>query len=58
MTQPPPGSMGAPFVGEALEFLKDPFEFTLSRTRRSAAEERRADRSHEALGSYQRREDL
>lgn len=26
--------MGAPFVGEALKFLKDPFEFTLSRTRR------------------------
>src|SRR5688500_2275610 len=34
MTQPPPGSMGAPFVGEALKFLKDPFEFTLARTRR------------------------
>ena len=26
--------MGAPFVGEALKFLKDPFEFTLARTRR------------------------
>jgi len=25
--------MGAPFVGEALKFLKDPFSFTLSRTR-------------------------
>ena len=25
--------MGAPFVGEALQFLKDPFTFTLSRTR-------------------------
>lgn len=25
--------MGAPFVGEALKFLKDPFEFTLSRTK-------------------------
>ena len=25
--------MGAPYVGEALKFLKDPFEFTLSRTR-------------------------
>jgi retinoid hydroxylase len=25
--------MGAPFVGEALQFLKDPFAFTLSRTR-------------------------
>ncbi len=33
MTQQPPGSMGAPFVGEALQFLKDPFAFTLSRTR-------------------------
>src|SRR5262245_56083810 len=33
MTQPPPGSMGAPFVGEALQFLKDPFAFTLARTR-------------------------
>ena len=25
--------MGAPFVGEALKFLKDPFTFTLTRTR-------------------------
>lgn len=25
--------MGAPFIGEALQFLKDPFAFTLSRTR-------------------------
>jgi cytochrome P450 len=25
--------MGAPFIGEALQFLKDPFTFTLSRTR-------------------------
>jgi cytochrome P450 len=33
MTQTPPGSTGAPFVGEALAFLKDPFTFTLSRTR-------------------------
>ena len=33
MSQSPPGSMGAPFVGEALQFLKDPFAFTLSRTR-------------------------
>ena len=32
MSQPPPGSLGAPFVGEALQFLKDPFLFTLSRT--------------------------
>ncbi len=31
---PPPGSSGAPLVGEALQFLKDPFEFTLARTRR------------------------
>ena len=33
MGQPPPGSLGAPFVGEALTFLKDPFTFTLSRTK-------------------------
>ncbi|HTL34823.1 MAG TPA: cytochrome P450 [Kofleriaceae bacterium] len=33
MSQPPPGSMGAPYLGEALKFLKNPFEFTLSRTR-------------------------
>lgn len=34
MTQaPPPGSLGAPFLGEALAFLKDPFAFTLARTR-------------------------
>ena len=33
MSQPPPGSLGAPFVGEALAFLKDPFTFTLSRTK-------------------------
>jgi cytochrome P450 len=33
MTQPPPGSLGAPYVGEALKFLADPFEFTLARTR-------------------------
>jgi cytochrome P450 len=34
MLQPPPGSLGVPYVGQALEFLKDPFEFTLARTRR------------------------
>jgi len=34
MTQQPPGSLGAPYVGEALQFLKDPFTFTLERTRR------------------------
>jgi cytochrome P450 len=34
MSQPPPGSLGAPFVGEALQFLKDPFAFTLARTKR------------------------
>ena len=33
MTQAPPGSTGAPIVGEALRFLKDPFTFTLERTR-------------------------
>jgi len=33
MSQVPPGSTGAPFVGEALKFLKDPFEFTMSRTK-------------------------
>jgi len=33
MSQAPPGSTGAPFVGEAFKFLKDPFEFTMSRTR-------------------------
>jgi retinoid hydroxylase len=26
--------MGAPYIGEALQFLKDPFHFTLSRTRK------------------------
>jgi cytochrome P450 len=29
--------MGAPFVGEALTFLKDPFSFTLSRTQQHGA---------------------
>jgi cytochrome P450 len=33
MSSPPPGSLGTPLVGEALTFLKDPFTFTLSRTR-------------------------
>jgi retinoid hydroxylase len=33
MSQPPPGSLGAPFIGEALQFLKDPFAFTLARTK-------------------------
>lgn len=33
MSHVPPGSTGAPFVGEALKFLKDPFAFTMSRTR-------------------------
>jgi cytochrome P450 len=30
----PPGSTGLPFVGEALAFLKDPFNFQLDRTRK------------------------
>src|SRR5256885_10393723 len=34
MAQTPPGSLGLPFFGEALAFLKDPFAFTLARTRR------------------------
>ena len=34
MSQELPGSTGAPFVGEAFTFLKDPFEFTMSRTRK------------------------
>jgi retinoid hydroxylase len=33
MSQPPPGSLGVPFLGESLSFLKDPFTFTLSRTK-------------------------
>jgi cytochrome P450 len=34
MSQLPPGSTGLPFLGEALTFLKDPFAFTLERTRK------------------------
>lgn len=34
MSQTPPGSLGVPFLGEALKFLADPFAFTLARTRR------------------------
>ena len=34
MAQLPPGSTGLPFVGEALPFLKDPFAFTIDRTKR------------------------
>ena len=37
MPQAPPGSTGAPIVGEAFKFLKDPFAFTLDRTRRHGA---------------------
>jgi cytochrome P450 len=37
MAQPPPGSLGAPLVGEAFAFLKDPFAFTLERTKRHGA---------------------
>lgn len=33
MSQPPPGCLGLPYIGEALQFLKDPFAFTLTRTR-------------------------
>ena len=32
--QVPPGSTGLPYVGEALAFLKNPFSFTLDRTKR------------------------
>ena len=31
---PPPGSLGLPFIGEATAFLKNPFAFTLSRTKK------------------------
>jgi cytochrome P450 len=34
MTTPPPGSMGLPYFGEAFKFLKNPFAFTLERTKR------------------------
>lgn len=33
MTPPPPGSLGAPYVGKALKILADPFSFTLEQTR-------------------------
>jgi cytochrome P450 len=33
MTTPPPGSLGLPFFGEAFTFLKNPFAFTLDRTK-------------------------
>ncbi len=34
MGELPPGSLGMPYVGEALQFLKDPFTFTQSRTQK------------------------
>ncbi len=34
MSQPPPGSMGVPYLGKALTILKDPFTFTIEGTRR------------------------
>ena len=34
MTQLPPGSLGLPYLGQSLAFLKDPFGFTLAGTRR------------------------
>ncbi len=33
MAQTPPGSLGLPFFGDAFKFLKDPFLFTLDRTK-------------------------
>ena len=34
MASVPPGSLGLPYFGEAFAFLKDPFAFTLTRTKR------------------------
>src|SRR5688572_15745287 len=34
MAQPPPGSQGLPFLGEALAFLKNPFAFQAEKTRK------------------------
>jgi cytochrome P450 len=34
MATTPPGSLGLPYLGEAFAFLKDPFGFTLARTKR------------------------
>jgi cytochrome P450 len=37
MSQPPPGSLGAPYFGESFAFLRDPFTFTLARTKQHGA---------------------